>query len=132
MDESKNKYNFYTSKLLDELENKVIYLLPDSENRIQISAEFDKFRFKLTRQTFQDTPITEKYLISKGFVYERFRAGGQDSWAGMDIWTLKTGTGQFITLRGNPGLLKFAGYYDSDIQTEEELDFLIKLLTRKS
>lgn len=57
MDESKNKYNFYTSKLLDELENKVIYLLPDSENRIQISAEFDKFRFKLTRQTFQDTPI---------------------------------------------------------------------------
>lgn len=67
--------------------------------------------------------ITKQYLLDKGFVYRRFGIGGQDKWAGMDIWTLNSPTGDSLTLRGEPGYLKLSGYYDSDIQTEEELDF---------
>ncbi|CAE14756.1 unnamed protein product [Leptospira phage LE1] len=76
--------------------------------------------------------ITKQHLIDKGFVYKRFGAGGQDQWAGMDIWTLNSRTGQYLTLRGEPGDLKLAGYYDSDIQTVEELEILVQVLTRKS
>jgi hypothetical protein len=80
----------------------------------------------------KDKEITKDYLLSKGFVYERFVRGGQDQWAGMDIWNLKSDTGQYLTLRGEPGYLKLEGYYDSDIKTEKELETLIKILTKKS
>jgi len=55
--EIKGTYSFYTSKLLDELETNIKSFFPDGEVRIQITAEFDKFRYKLSRQTFNDTPI---------------------------------------------------------------------------